>query len=267
MTETTRPPFLLGGKADIKHLNVRKEGPDDAKVLAVDVKLLVKKVDARDLCLYFEPHLLVFLWLDELRDGKLGLFRRNAWMEPIGFLHQLRDGFGSIAGVDFRGFEIKSITIEPLDGGRANIGCSVCLHEPDPSDVAVLAGAVQDEVFVRLETQADLFGGGGGTDPKPKKTKAAKQAALALDDALREQGTTASVVTAEGDTLVTFGTGEDPKFAEALDLVQREKRASISFLQSHLLIGYTRAAKLLEALEAASVVSPMNSSGHREVLA
>lgn len=260
-TEIKRPPFLLRGKAEIKHLNVRKEGPEDAKVLVVDVKLLVLKVPAKDLCLFFEPHLLVFLWVDEVRDEKLGMFVRNPWMEPIGFVQTLKDCFGSIAGVDFRGLEVKKVEIGALDGGLANVGCSVTIHEPDPDDVAVLAAGVQDEVFVRLEKQPSLFDG-GGEDPNPKKSKKAKQAALALKAMSAADGTTVSV-----ELNPAHGTVDDPLFEKAMALVVESKRASISHIQRHLEIGYNRAARLLEALEAASVVSPMNSSGHREVLA
>jgi len=35
-TDQSRPPFKISGVATIKHLNVRKEGPEDEKVLAVD---------------------------------------------------------------------------------------------------------------------------------------------------------------------------------------------------------------------------------------
>jgi hypothetical protein len=62
-TDTTpkRPVFRLAGIAEIKHLNVRKEGPDDEKILAVDVKLAFSKVD-RAICLYFDEALIPFLW-------------------------------------------------------------------------------------------------------------------------------------------------------------------------------------------------------------
>ena len=61
-TETpARPPFKLSGVASVKHLNVRKQGPDDEKILAVDVKLSFSKVDRR-LCAFFDESLEAFLW-------------------------------------------------------------------------------------------------------------------------------------------------------------------------------------------------------------
>lgn len=55
-TPPQRPPFKLAGVAAIRHLNVRKEGPEDDKILAVDVKLVFKQVDRR-LCAYFDEAL------------------------------------------------------------------------------------------------------------------------------------------------------------------------------------------------------------------
>ena len=46
-----------------------------------------------------------------------------------------------------------------------------------------------------------------------------------------------------------------------------ERIASISMIQRKLRIGYNRAARMIEAMEAAGVVSAMNSNGSREVLA
>lgn len=48
MTEKApnRPPFKVSGNAEIKHLNVRKEGPEDDKILAVDVKLSIARNEA-----------------------------------------------------------------------------------------------------------------------------------------------------------------------------------------------------------------------------
>ncbi|MDW3682980.1 DNA translocase FtsK [Cupriavidus sp. CV2] len=59
----------------------------------------------------------------------------------------------------------------------------------------------------------------------------------------------------------------DPLYPQAVDIVQKNKRASISLVQRHLRIGYNRAASLLEQMEVASVVSPMTSNGSRRVLA
>jgi len=49
--------------------------------------------------------------------------------------------------------------------------------------------------------------------------------------------------------------------------VLKHRRASISLVQRHLRIGYNRAARLLESMEQAGVVSPMQSNGNREILA
>jgi S-DNA-T family DNA segregation ATPase FtsK/SpoIIIE len=58
----------------------------------------------------------------------------------------------------------------------------------------------------------------------------------------------------------------DPLYDEAVALVLRTRRASISAVQRHLRIGYNRAARLIEAMERAGLVSPMQSNGNREVL-
>ncbi len=54
---------------------------------------------------------------------------------------------------------------------------------------------------------------------------------------------------------------------QAVALVCREKKASTSFVQRHLQIGYNRAARLIERMEADGVVSAANHVGKREVLA
>ena len=46
----------------------------------------------------------------------------------------------------------------------------------------------------------------------------------------------------------------------------RNRRASISLVQRHLRIGYNRAARLLEDMERAGLVSAMQSNGNREIL-
>jgi S-DNA-T family DNA segregation ATPase FtsK/SpoIIIE len=59
----------------------------------------------------------------------------------------------------------------------------------------------------------------------------------------------------------------DPLYDQAVAIVLKNKRASISLVQRHLRIGYNRAARLLEQMEQSGVVSAMQSNGNREILA
>ena len=64
------------------------------------------------------------------------------------------------------------------------------------------------------------------------------------------------------------GGGEaDPLYDQAVAVILQNKRASISLVQRHLRIGYNRAARLLEDMEKAGLVSSMQSNGNREILA
>ena len=60
--------------------------------------------------------------------------------------------------------------------------------------------------------------------------------------------------------------GEKGLFDQAVDVVSREGKASTSFIQRHLQIGYNRAAKLIEQMEKEGIVGPANHVGKREVL-
>ena len=59
----------------------------------------------------------------------------------------------------------------------------------------------------------------------------------------------------------------DPLYDEAVQIVTSSRRASISSLQRRMRIGYNRAARIIEDMESAGVVSTMNSAGNRQVLA
>ncbi len=71
----------------------------------------------------------------------------------------------------------------------------------------------------------------------------------------------------EGDGLGGDSGGEkDPMYDQAVEVVLKNRKASISLVQRHLKIGYNRAARLVEDMEKAGLVSAMSGSGQREIL-
>lgn len=63
------------------------------------------------------------------------------------------------------------------------------------------------------------------------------------------------------------GSGDSDMYDRAVAVVCRERKASTSFVQRHLQIGYNRAARIIERMEAEGVISQPNHSGKRQVLA
>jgi hypothetical protein len=260
MTETTistappRPPFKVRGMASIKHLNVRKEGPEDDKILAVDVKLEIKNVDRR-LCAYFDEALEAFLW----RGDTDALIARNAFLAPVAYGNEVSSAHVRIGSQSFLGCDVKKFAMEPRDGGVMTLMCSIALY-PSSNDVADLAKLVQDEASVEIEGPPDLF----ATTPDVGVIADAVGAFKKLDEKLKQDGVSATISTGDGELLATLG--KDDLYDKAAALVQREKKASISMVQRHLRIGYNRAASLLEEMEKRGLVSPMNNQGARRVL-
>jgi DNA segregation ATPase FtsK/SpoIIIE, S-DNA-T family len=59
---------------------------------------------------------------------------------------------------------------------------------------------------------------------------------------------------------------KDPMYDQAVEVVLKNRKASISLVQRHLKIGYNRAARLVEDMEKAGLVSAMSGSGQRDIL-
>jgi len=90
--------------------------------------------------------------------------------------------------------------------------------------------------------------------------------AIYIDEVTKEEG---AVIGMPG--IPTAGDSEDDGesdelYDEAVLFVTQSRRASISAVQRRLRVGYNRAARLIETMEAAGVVSPMAANGNREVL-
>jgi len=89
---------------------------------------------------------------------------------------------------------------------------------------------------------------------------------------LRSQGSTTYIddITKieENDNSSDSATGvgdKDPLFDEAVSLIKSEGKASTSFLQRKLQIGYNRAARIIDQMEDAKIISPANHTGKREI--
>ena len=78
-----------------------------------------------------------------------------------------------------------------------------------------------------------------------------------------------SLLASEGDS-AGVGAGADAEkdalYDQAVEIVLKSRRASISFVQRNLRIGYNRSARLLEAMEHAGLVSSMQTNGNRDIL-
>jgi len=77
--------------------------------------------------------------------------------------------------------------------------------------------------------------------------------------------------TVDGDDGNGGGAGDtsgekDPMYDQAVEVVLKNRKASISLVQRHLKIGYNRAARLVEDMEKAGLVSSMSTSGQRDIL-
>ena len=88
-----------------------------------------------------------------------------------------------------------------------------------------------------------------------------------VEEVLRAGDEESELAGENGETGRQAGGETDPLYDEAVAIVVKSRRASISLVQRQLRIGYNRAARLIEEMERAGLVSAMQSNGNREVLA
>lgn len=80
-------------------------------------------------------------------------------------------------------------------------------------------------------------------------------------------GSVGPIVGIDNENSKEFADAEkDPLYDQAVQIVVESRRASVSNVQRRLKIGYNRAARIVEAMEAAGIVGPMETNGNREVL-
>ena len=148
-----RPPFKIHASGTIEHINVRKQGPDDDKFLALDVKLSAKAV-SREICGYFEPALTDFLWFQGSEDK---LIVRNMFLEPLRFFNVVEGASAVIGGMSFLGVDAKKFNIQPRDGGVVDMVFSLTILHPTADDVSRLARLLQEDIGIKVDGAPDIF--------------------------------------------------------------------------------------------------------------
>ena len=119
-----------------------------------------------------------------------------------------------------------------------------------------------------------LFMEGGGRVTRVHGPFVSDDEVQAVADFLRKQGepdyNEKVVAEEEEDSVPVGGTGDllggNSLYDQAVQLVIREQKASTSFVQRHLKIGYNRAATIIEEMESNGIISAANHVGKREVL-
>lgn len=144
--------FQFDGDATIKHLNVRKEGPEDDKALAIDIKF-EGKTDAT-LCDYFDPLLRDFLFTD-------GVIARPQMMEAVGFVNQIENCELTLLEQTFFGVKLHKFKVRPVDGGLIELTFAASF-KPSKNEVAVIAEYVCEAVHVTCRPQPGLDFDGEG---------------------------------------------------------------------------------------------------------
>ncbi len=147
--------------------------------------------------------------------------------------------------------KIDSRTILDQQGAESLLGMGDMLYLPPGSGLPVrVHGAfVSDEEVHRVVQKLKEQG-------EPNYVEGLLEGGLAGEG---DEGSAASGgQAAEGES--------DPLYDQAVEVVVKNRRASISLVQRNLRIGYNRAARLLEQMEQSGLVSTMSSNGNREIL-
>ena len=152
---------------------------------------------------------------------------------------------------------------------KANFPTRISFQVTSKIDSRTILGEAGAE---QLLGQGDmLYLEGGGKLTRVHGPLVSDKEVEAVTDALRAQARPDYIpsITEEPESdLPSTGdaAADDPLYDRALELVAREGKASTSFVQRHLQIGYNRAARMIERMESQGVISQANHAGKREVL-
>lgn len=138
--------FEYKGKAEIKHLNVRKEGPDEEKVLAIDVKL--QCTTSADMLDFFHEGIKGVLFTDA---GAV----KNMMLKPLEFLNTVLNCELEILGHRYFGVDVGKFQLKPKDGNQVQMTFQVSI-QPSGDEVARISEFVMDEIDISILPQPQL---------------------------------------------------------------------------------------------------------------
>jgi hypothetical protein len=242
-------PITLDQAVNLDHINIRKEGPDDEKHLMVDLKF--ECVTSSDLLLEFDPALRSMLF----HEGA----PRFPKMAPVRWGGEMRHMELEIAGVEFLDVTLRKFQIEPMSipGEEYVTLVFVATFAPGGRETAIIAEQVGEKCEIKLRPGREL-------DLAPGDAAAVRASVRNLHDHLVKDGVSMTIVVPGGKS-VTLN-GQDALYQQAVEVVRSARRASITHLQRSLKIGYNRAARLMEDMEKAGVVTPMDAAGQRDLV-
>ena len=153
---------------------------------------------------------------------------------------------------------------------KANFPTRISFQVTSKIDSRTILGEAGAEQLLGMGDMLYLEGGGKLT--RVHGPLVSDKEVQAVTDALRAQAEPnyiASITEEPDSDLPSTGdaAADDPLYDRAVELVTREGKASTSFVQRHLQIGYNRAARMIERMESQGVISQANHAGKREVLA
>jgi len=153
---------------------------------------------------------------------------------------------------------------------KANLPTRISFQVTSKIDSRTILGEQGAEQLLGMGDM--LYMAGGGQITRVHGPFVSDQEVETVVNFLRSQGTPDYLTevteeqTEDNSPETTADGGGDELYDRAIHLVLTERKASTSFIQRHLQIGYNRAARLIEKMESEGVVSPANHVGKRDIL-
>jgi hypothetical protein len=229
------------------HLNIRREMHGDEKVNGIDLRFRASL--SNDVLSEFSSTLKSSLYQREetpqqdfdpatvpltvVKNPAMGTIKWDLRYDIARVV--VHHGVDGSSDVVFGLAKVNKFAITPQQGGTCIVEFRVQISDPEAMDIAKLSAVIGQNVFVTIdpeggEEEEDSDNGGGAGD---------------LADS------------------IPGAASEDPMYGMAKDLVKTMKKVTVSGIQRHLKIGYERASRLIEQLEADGLVTTEDDKGNR----